>query len=100
MSPRKAKAAKAKPRSKTAAAAADLDAIKGVARDVRTLARCLFELSEQDRWRGEAVKSLRLSFDLGAELAKLQERAERNVSQAEWEDRQPDLPLEDDDNDA
>lgn len=96
MSARKAKAAPAKAGKAEAIAAANQVVILAVSDKARDVARGLFGLSEDAAWRGEVTKALRLAFDLGAELAKLAESASRRVDSARWQDRQPDLPLDDD----
>lgn len=98
MSPRKKPAA---PKSGTAeeAARANRAAVAGMAASAKTLARALFDLSEDAQWRSAMVKPLRLAFDLGSELQKAVELAERNVESAKWKDRQPNLDLDGDNDD-
>lgn len=93
------KAAPAKAGKATVAATQRSDQVHLLNDRARAVARGLFELSEDSAWRGDVTKALRLAFDLGAELAKLQESAERRLESAKWQDRQPDLPLDEDDED-
>lgn len=71
------------------------DKVADIHAQVTKLARALFELYEDRRYRGDLTKPLRLAFDLGPATTKMMQDAERAIESAKWEDRQPDLPLDD-----